>query len=640
MMAADAGIRVVSISIAGSSASSTLANAVSYAWNKGTVVFASAGNYNTNTPYYPAATPYVVSVGATNASDTRSSYSNYGSWVTLFAPGDSILTTVNGGGYGYVSGTSFSAPIAAGVAALVLSKNPSLTAQQLVDVLKNNTDDLGDPGFDNVYGWGRVNAFKAVSAAGGSTPADQTAPTAAITSPASGSTVSGTVSVAVTASDNVAVTKVEMWAGSTLVGSKSAAPYNFNWNTSGFSGAVTLTAKAFDAAGNTGTGSVTVTVEAPPDTVNPVASIIAPAAGSSVSGTVTVSVSASDNVAVTKVEFWAGSTLAGTRTASPYNFNWDTASYSGSVTLTAKAFDAAGNTGTASVSVNITLPPAEDTTAPVVSFTAPASGATITAATTVSASATDNVGVTKVEFYAGASLIYTDTSAPYSFSFNPSSHPNGPLTLTARAYDAKNNVGQTTRSVTVQNSTSGGEDSTVSVTSPTSGTVVAGVVTISTSVTTSAKVRRVEFYVDNTLIGTRTSAPYSLSWDSKKVADGNKSLRVKLVTTANQSSNSLPVPVTISNATGADSIPPSVSFVSPRNGDTVGNVVSAQVAAADNIGVTQVELYADGKLVGTSTSAPYAFTVRTAGNGDTVLLAKAYDSSGNTSTATITVRRR
>jgi Subtilisin-like serine proteases len=163
--AADHGVRIVNLSLAGSSASSTLESAVSYAWNKGTVVFASAGNYSTSTPYYPAACTNAVAVSATTASDTLSSYSNYGNWIVLSAPGDSILTPMNGGGYGYMSGTSFSSPIVASVAALVLSVRPSLSASALVSLLEQNTDDLGAPGFDPSFGWGRVNAYKAVLAA-------------------------------------------------------------------------------------------------------------------------------------------------------------------------------------------------------------------------------------------------------------------------------------------------------------------------------------------------------------------------------------------------------------------------------------------------------------------------------------------
>jgi subtilisin family serine protease len=167
--AADHGVRIINISLGGSSASATLQNAVDYAWSKGAVVFAAASNNGNSTLYYPAACNNVVAVSATTQTDTLTSFSNYGSWITLSAPGDVILTTVNGGGYGSWYGTSFASPVAAGVGALVLSKNPSLSPSSLVSILKQTADDLGSPGFDQYFGWGRVNAYKAVSAAGGST---------------------------------------------------------------------------------------------------------------------------------------------------------------------------------------------------------------------------------------------------------------------------------------------------------------------------------------------------------------------------------------------------------------------------------------------------------------------------------------
>src|SRR5439155_16086206 len=114
---------------------------------------------------------------------------------------------------GSCAGTSFSAPIVAGVAALVISANPGLTGDQVQGILKQSADDLGPAGWDPGYGWGRVNAARAVSMALGGAPppapaTDTTPPTASFTSPAAGATVSGTVSVQVSASDNVGVTSV------------------------------------------------------------------------------------------------------------------------------------------------------------------------------------------------------------------------------------------------------------------------------------------------------------------------------------------------------------------------------------------------------------------------------------------------
>jgi thermitase len=162
--AADHGARIINISIGGTNSSAALQSAVDYAWSKNAVVFASAMNDSSSQPNYPAACNHVVAVSATDSNDALASFSNYGPWVSLAAPGSNILSTSMGGGYGYWSGTSFSSPIASGVAALALSVNPSLSAQALVTLLEQTTDNPGN-GFGDYFGWGRVNAYKAVTAA-------------------------------------------------------------------------------------------------------------------------------------------------------------------------------------------------------------------------------------------------------------------------------------------------------------------------------------------------------------------------------------------------------------------------------------------------------------------------------------------
>jgi subtilisin family serine protease len=163
--AVDHKVRVINVSIGGTAASTTLQNAVDYAWNRGAMVFAAAMNSGVATPNYPGACNHAIAVSATDEGDGLAAFSNYGSWLTLSAPGTDILTTMNGGGYGYVNGTSFASPIAAGVAALVLAANPQLTSQQVVDILKQSADHPGAAGFDPYYGWGRVNAGRAVQLA-------------------------------------------------------------------------------------------------------------------------------------------------------------------------------------------------------------------------------------------------------------------------------------------------------------------------------------------------------------------------------------------------------------------------------------------------------------------------------------------
>jgi thermitase len=159
--AVDHGVRVINISFGGRTASSTLQNAVNYAWQKNAIVVAAAGN-DSSTVSYPAACKNTVAVSATLSNDSFASFSNYGSAIAVSAPGKGIYTTMKGGGYGSWYGTSFSSPIVAGVAALILSLNPQLTSAQVVDILKKTSDDLGSTGYDVYFGYGRVNAYRAL----------------------------------------------------------------------------------------------------------------------------------------------------------------------------------------------------------------------------------------------------------------------------------------------------------------------------------------------------------------------------------------------------------------------------------------------------------------------------------------------
>ena len=147
----------------------------------------------------------------------------------------------------------------------------------------------------------------------------------------------------------------------------------------------------------------------------PTVDISSPAAAGNVSGVVSMSVNASDNVGVTKVEFYVNGELKGSDTAAPYVYSWDTTSLApGPYTLMAKAYDAAGNVSQSVRSVTVV----NDLVPPAVALTSPANGATLSGAVTISSSASDNVGVTNVEFYCNGVLLYASNVSPYSYSWD------------------------------------------------------------------------------------------------------------------------------------------------------------------------------------------------------------------------------
>jgi len=160
--ATDKGADIISMSFGSCFYSETLYNAVKYAYGKGVLLVAATGNDAISGTFYPAYFKEVVAVTATDPNDAPASFTNFGTWVELAAPGVHIYSTVLNNSYAYRGGTSMAAPHVSGVAALIWSQFPGMTRDQVRIRLRKTADDLGQLGFDKYYGYGRVNARKAV----------------------------------------------------------------------------------------------------------------------------------------------------------------------------------------------------------------------------------------------------------------------------------------------------------------------------------------------------------------------------------------------------------------------------------------------------------------------------------------------
>ncbi|PIP27355.1 MAG: peptidase S8 [Candidatus Moranbacteria bacterium CG23_combo_of_CG06-09_8_20_14_all_39_10] len=266
--AADHGARVANASYS-ASGGSTVQSAAQYMKSKGGLVTMSAGNAGANTNLN--AVSQVITVSATDSSDVKTSWSSFGNDVDVAAPGLGILSTSRGGGTSSVSGTSFSAPITAGVVGLIFSANPNLTPDQAQKILFDSAKDLGSVGWDNYYGWGRVDAGAAVALArSGQTIinnpintviTDIVAPVVKIINLLNGATVSGTVAITGNASDNVEVAMMEVYIDGVKISSVSASTISYSWNTRKVSiGPHVILVKAYDAAMNMTSQAVNVTV--------------------------------------------------------------------------------------------------------------------------------------------------------------------------------------------------------------------------------------------------------------------------------------------------------------------------------------------------------------------------------------------
>jgi chitodextrinase len=221
-------------------------------------------------------------------------------------------------------------------------------------------------------------------------------PTVSIVSPQSGPVGSGTVVVTAAASDSVGVQDVQFAVDGVQVATSTTAPYGFAWDASVASvGSHTITATAHNAAGKAAKASVVVMRSAPPDTTPPTVSITAPTSGATVGGTIALQASALDAVGVATVELFVDGALSAALTSSPWIFALDTSTLgSGAHTLAVKAYDAAGNSAGAQISVSVA--PA-DAVAPTAasSLRAAVVGTTQTALSW--AAAKDNVAVVAYE---------------------------------------------------------------------------------------------------------------------------------------------------------------------------------------------------------------------------------------------------
>lgn len=162
--AAASGARVINCSWGGLGASTTGQNVINYAWNKGCIIVAAAGNDNVSTPFYPAGYNNVIAVASTNSSDAKSSFSNYGTWIDIAAPGSNIFSTTVSSSYGNMSGTSMASPMVAGLVGLMWSLNPGLPRASIINCLTSTATNINaqNPNYSGQLGSGRINAQAAM----------------------------------------------------------------------------------------------------------------------------------------------------------------------------------------------------------------------------------------------------------------------------------------------------------------------------------------------------------------------------------------------------------------------------------------------------------------------------------------------
>ncbi|MGH2567296.1 MAG: Ig-like domain-containing protein, partial [Bacteroidota bacterium] len=546
-------------------------------------------------------------------------------------------------------------------------------------------------------------------ALGGSTPTlDTTPPSISITAPANGATVSATIAVSANATDNVGVVGVQFKVDGNNIGSEdTSAPYSVSLNTTQLlNGTRTISAVARDAAGNTATASVTVSVSnLTADTTPPTISFTSPSNGATVSGTVALSANVSDNVGVAGVQFQVNGSNAGAEdTSAPYSVSWNSTQLAdGAYTVSAVARDAAGNTATASVSVTVSnsvAPPPStgDLTVFDDALQFPWVNASWSATVTFGSTENASTGSTSIKtaLTAAWGALSLHHGAWGSAGISPSSY---------KSLDFAAHGGTSGTSLSIFFENDGGQ----SFPKVNAGTIAANKWTVVSIPMTQLNpnnqtIHRISiqdisgsartFYVDNLrLSGTSTvSAPAAPSLASP--ANGATGVAVNPTLSWNASSGAASYSVQVStsntfsttivdrsgltetsfsvsglangtlyywrvNATNSsgtsgwssvasfttvaptpDTTPPTVAFTAPQNGATVSGTVTVSANATDNIKMGTVQFKLNGANLGSElTVAPYNFSWNstTVSNGSYTLAAVAQDSAGNEATASISV---
>ncbi len=442
------------------------------------------------------------------------------------------------------------------------------------------------------------------------TIADSENPIVTLTGPSEGSTISGTVALSASATDNVGITYIEISIdGGSPVVTGTTGPINYNWDTSTVSnGTHTIQAKAADAANNEGVSTlITITV----DNEDPTVFISAPATGSFVKGgSVSVTTVPADNETISKVEFYldGSPTPSQTVNSAPYTWDWDTTSVSDGIhTFTAKAYDGAtpANKATSTV-ISVTV----DNTLPTVSINSHTNGDFVAGNPVVITADANDANINFVSFFIDSIPVEVDGVSPYTFDWDTTTENNGPIPISAVAVDEANNIQTSSIVVTVDNLVP-----TVIINSPSNGAIVSNNVNVLATVgDVHSGVSQVQLLINGTVVDTDTSggANYSYTWNSNSLPNGTYPLGIVVFDNVNNFVSTTPINITVNNTipdTTAPSIPSGVS----ANAPIFNQVNLSWNASTDNIAVVGYNIFRDGS------PTPLAMTATTSYADGTVV---------------------
>lgn len=357
LWAASHGAKVINVSYAPLWANKVVRSAAQVAWQRGSLVVISAGNAGgmTMNRGYPEA----MFVGAVTGEGTVAAFSDRGAFVDVAAPGSAIETTAVGDVYDLTNGTSFSAPIVSGVAALAWSINPNFRPATIMQMIVDHAIDVGTAGRDNEYGHGLVDAAATLLAAMNTIATDDTtAPSVTVEAPEDGDSLTKRTLVKIDAEDESGVADVTLLVDGVAVAVDSRSPYRIVLDPSRFeAGQHVLGFVATDVIGNA-SAPLAIDVVFGPGEVTPAGKVTftSPASGSTVSGDVTIEATLSAEAGLATAELLVDGTSVWTTAVSGTETNitylWPSGGYAaGAHTLAVILTDALGRRTTGDISL-------------------------------------------------------------------------------------------------------------------------------------------------------------------------------------------------------------------------------------------------------------------------------------------------
>jgi len=350
-------------------------------------------------------------------------------------------------------------------------------------------------------------------------------PVVGIIYPYAGSVISGTTNFLVESTDDDKVSKVWLYIDDELVATQNGRTAIFDIDVSPYADDQVhlVQAAAEDKSNNRGFSTqLLLTISDSPDLVPPTILIVNPQGGQQVQDTVKVLASADDDRLVRNVAFFVNGDSVFNDNTYPYEYDWVTTNLADSTShsIFAKAFDQSGNWAL-STPVTVTVFPRGDRIPPTLTLLYPAAGTVLSGTVDVNIDATDNIGVTSMEFYVNGILADTDNNAPWGFSWDTSTLPVGTHSLYVKGFDAAGNVGAIPSTTYTIADNPDITPPTITLLYPAAGSTIAGTVNVVVDVIDDTSVDSVQFYVDGIINTTDIDEPWGFTWNTAPYDSGS-----------------------------------------------------------------------------------------------------------------------